>query len=154
MAPSIQDEIKQRKPFSSLEEETALALARTSDLIQRRAAELFKSYGITGTQYNVLRILRGAGSEGIPCSEIGERMVTRDPDITRLLDRMEKLQLCARARDSKDRRVILSHITPKGMDLLRQLDRPVAELNRKVLGHMGASRLRSLCRLLEAARGG
>ncbi|PYX86997.1 MAG: MarR family transcriptional regulator, partial [Acidobacteria bacterium] len=72
MAPSIQDEIKQRKPFSSLEEETALALARTSDLIQRRAAELFKSYGITGTQYNVLRILRGAGSEGIPCSEIGE----------------------------------------------------------------------------------
>lgn len=153
MAPSIQDEIKQRKPFSSLEEETALALARTADLIHRPFDELLKAHGITGTQYNVLRILRGAGPAGLTCSEIAERMVTRDPDITRLLDRMEKLGLCVRARDGKDRRVILGRITSEGLDLLKQLDRPVEELNKKVLGHMGESRLRSLCRLLQAARG-
>jgi MarR family transcriptional regulator, organic hydroperoxide resistance regulator len=154
VAPTIQDEIKQRKPFSSLEEETALALSRTADLIHRPFDELFKAHGITGTQYNVLRILRGAGPAGIPCSEIGGRMVTRDPDITRLLDRMERLGLCARTRDRKDRRVILSRITAKGLDLLKQLDRPAEELNKKILGHMGESRLRSLCRLLQAARGG
>lgn len=150
----IQDEIKQRKPFSSLEEETALALARTADQVHRPFDDLFKAHGITGTQYNVLRILRGAGPQGIPCSEIAGRMVTRDPDITRLLDRMEKLGLCTRNRDNKDRRVILSRITPQGMELLKQLDRPVGELNKKILGHMGENKLRSLCRLLEAARNG
>lgn len=154
MSPRIQDEIKQRKPFSSLEEETSLALARTADVIHRPLDELLKGHGITGTQYNVLRILRGAGPAGLPCSDIGERMVTRDPDITRLLDRLERLGLCARVRDEKDRRVILGRITPKGLDLLKELDRPVEELNKKILGHMGESRLRSLCRLLEAARSG
>ena len=154
MSPRIQDEIKQGKPFGSLEEETALALARTADLIDRHFSELFKSHGITGTQYNVLRILRGAGAPGIACSEISGRMVTRDPDITRLLDRVERYGFCSRERDASDRRVILARITPKGLQLLKELDKPVNELNKKILGHMGENKLRSLCRLLEAARQG
>ncbi len=152
MTRSIQDEIKQTKPFSSLEEEAGIALARTADQIERGFAELLKQQELTGTQYNVLRILRGAGSAGLACSEIGERMVTRDPDITRLLDRIERGGLCVRGRDQKDRRVILTRITKKGMDLLRVLDRPVQELNKKLLGHMGEDQLRSLLRLLDTVR--
>ena len=111
----IQAEIKQRKPFQSLEEETLIALARTSDQLGRQLDSVLKQHGLTGTQYNVLRILRGAGKSGLACSEIGERMVTRDPDITRLLDRMERAGLCTRARDQKDRRVIVVRISSKGM---------------------------------------
>jgi DNA-binding MarR family transcriptional regulator len=153
MAKGIQAEIKQTKPFSSLEEETAIALARTADVLSRRSAELFKAHGLTGTQYNVLRILRGAGDAGLACNEIGERMITRDPDITRLLDRMERRGLCQRTRNQQDRRVIMTRITPQGLDLLKEMDSPVQELNLKLLGHMGEKRLRSLLRLLEAVRG-
>jgi DNA-binding MarR family transcriptional regulator len=153
MPRTIGDEIKQTKPFSSLEEEAAIALARTADQIDRAFAELLKQHRLTSTQYNVLRILRGAGSGGLACSEIGERMVTRDPDITRLLDRMERNELCVRSRDPKDRRVILTRITDKGLGLLRQLDKPVRDLHKKVLGHMGEEQLRSLVRLLDRVRG-
>lgn len=154
MAAGIRDEIKQTKAFSSLEEEAGLALARTADQIDRAFAELLKTHGLTGTQYNVLRILRGAGSAGLACSEIGERMVTRDPDITRLLDRMERGGICLRGRHQKDRRVILTRITEKGLGLLRELDRPVRELHKKLLGHVGEERLRSLLRLLDTVRSG
>jgi DNA-binding MarR family transcriptional regulator len=152
VARSLADEIRQTKPFNSLEEEAAIALARTADQIDRAFAELLKQKGLTSTQYNVLRILRGAGSGGLACSAIGERMVTRDPDITRLLDRMERNGLCVRGRDGKDRRVILTRITDKGLGLLRELDKPVQTLNKKVLGHMGEDQLRSLIHLLAAVR--
>lgn len=152
MAPGIQAEIKQGKPFSTLEEETAVALARTTDLLARQFDALLKQHGLTGTQYNVLRILRGAGKAGLPCSEIGERMISRDPDITRLLDRMERAGLCTRARDQKDRRVILVRISDKGSKTVNQLDKPITELNGAMLGHMGKGRLRSLLDLLDAVR--
>lgn len=151
MSP-LRSEIKQTKPFSSLEEETAVALARTSDQLARRFDALLKQYGVTGTQYNVLRILRGAGKAGLPCSELGERMISRDPDITRLLDRMERAGLCNRVRDQKDRRVILVKICDKGLKTVNQLDEPITELNRAMLGHMGKGRLRSLLDLLDAVR--
>ncbi|HEY1273138.1 MAG TPA: MarR family transcriptional regulator [Terriglobales bacterium] len=152
MSKGIQAEIKQSKPFASLEEETAIALARTSDQLERRVTELLKKHDLTATQYNVLRILRGAGEEGHACSAIGERMVTRDPDITRLLDRMERAGLCVRNRDAHDRRVIVTRVTPKGLDVLRRLDTPVRELNLKLLGHMGEARLKTLLRLLQDVR--
>jgi DNA-binding MarR family transcriptional regulator len=148
----IAAEIKQRKPFASLEEETNIALLRTADVLASRAFALFKSHGISPTQYNVLRILRGAGAEGRRCSEIGERMITRDPDITRLLDRMEKSRLIARTRGEADRRVVVTRITPHGLELLAKLDHPVAEMHYRALGHMGERKLRSLLALLNQAR--
>jgi DNA-binding MarR family transcriptional regulator len=149
----LSDEIRQRKPFASLEEETLLALMRTVDVLARPGEALFKSYGLSPTQYNALRILRGAGKAGLPCSEIANRMVTRDPDITRLLDRLERTHLVRRARDASDRRVVLARITQAGLDLLDQLNRPLAELNRKLLGSLGEEKLRALLALLEQARG-
>lgn len=150
----LRTELRQSKPFDTLEQEGALALERTSDQLRRHYDAFFKGYDLTGTQYNVLRILRGAGPAGLPCSEIGDRMVTRDPDITRLLSRLEKRDLCDRNRDGKDRRVILSHITPAGLKLLQEIDGPIRELSRDLLKHMGKSRLRSLLRLLEQVRDG
>lgn len=148
----LQAEIRQSKPFGSLEEEALLALARTNDQLQRHYDEFFKSYDLTGTQYNALRILRGAGEKGLPCSEIAERMITRDPDITRLLARLEQRGLSARGRDEKDRRVILARITPAGLRLLREIDQPIQELGRRLVSHLGETRLRSLIRLLDTIR--
>jgi DNA-binding MarR family transcriptional regulator len=148
----LQAEIRQSKPFGSLEEEALLALARTNDQLQRHYDEFFKSYDLTGTQYNALRILRGAGEVGLPCSEIAERMITRDPDITRLLARLEQRGLSARGRDEKDRRVILGRITPAGLKLLREIDQPIQELGRRLVSHLGEGRLRSLIRLLDTIR--
>jgi DNA-binding MarR family transcriptional regulator len=152
VAGGIQAELKQRKPFSSLEEEAFLALLRTADALSRPFEDLMKAHGLSATQYNVLRILRGAGPAGLACSEIGERMITRDPDITRLLDRMERRKLVRRVRDRADRRVILAHITPDGSRVLKSLDRPVEDLHHKLLHPMGQAALHSLIRLLEEAR--
>jgi MarR family transcriptional regulator, organic hydroperoxide resistance regulator len=149
---TIAEEIKQKKPFSSLEEEVHLALLRTADAVSSSAAALFKTHGISPTQYNVLRILRGAGTQGLRCSEIGDRMITHDPDITRLLDRLEKAGLIVRTRSEQDRRVVLTSITNAGLELLRELDRPVIDLQKKMLGHMGERKLRSLISLLDEAR--
>lgn len=154
MSKGIRAEIKQGKPFHSLEEETAVALARTTDLLSRRMEMLLKEHGLTGTQYNVLRILRGAGKSGLACSEIAERMVTRDPDVTRLLDRMERAGLCTRERTPEDRRVIVVHITSKGLKTVGDLDEPVNSLNHSLLGHLGDKKLRLLLGLLEQARQG
>lgn len=150
----LQSEIRQSQPFGSLEEEALQALARTNDQIQRHFDEFFKRYDLTGTQYNALRILRGAGETGLPCSEIGQRMITRDPDITRLLARLEQRGLCTRVRDEKDRRVILGRIAPSGLKLLREIDQPVQDLGRRLVSQMGETRLRSLIRLLDQIRDG
>jgi DNA-binding MarR family transcriptional regulator len=152
MGKGIQAEIKQTKPFKSLEEEASVALMRTADQLAWRGAEMFKRNGLSPTQYNALRILRGAGPKGLACNEIGERMINRDPDITRLIDRLERRGLVARSREQKDRRVITTRITDAGLDILKKLDRPVEEFHRQLLGPMGERRLRSLLRLLETVR--
>jgi len=141
-------------PSGSPEEQAFVALLRSADQLQRRAAKMLKPHGLSPTQYNALRILRGAGTEGLACSELGERMISRDPDITRLLDRLERRGLVRRSRGQKDRRVIKTRIAPAGLELLKNLDRKVAEFHRQVLGHLGEEQLESLAGLLEAARTG
>ena len=133
------------------EEAAFLDLLRTCDLLSRGPGQVLKTEDLSATQYNVLRILRGA-PEGLPCGEIGSRMITRDPDITRLLDRLEKRELIARSRETKDRRMVMARITPEGLKLLARLDAPVQESHRKQLGHLGRERLRALTELLHACR--
>ena len=133
------------------EEMAFLDLLRTTDVLSRRPAQVLKTEDLSATQYNVLRILRGA-PEGLTCGEIANRMITRDPDITRLLDRLEKRTLISRCREAKDRRMVLTRITPEGFALLARLDRPVREAHRKQLGHLGRERLRALSELLSACR--
>jgi DNA-binding MarR family transcriptional regulator len=145
---SIQAEIKQTKPFDSLEQEVFLTLLWTADRMQWRLSETLKEHGLSPTQYNALRILRGAGKQGLACSEIAERMITRDPDITRLLDRMGKMGLAQRKRGSQDRRVVVAQITNKGLDLLKQLDPVLHQFLQQLLGEMGAKNLKSLLELL------
>lgn len=145
-------EIKQTKPFSCLEEEVFLNLQRTSDLLRNHFQGTIKAEGLTGAQYNILRILRGAGETGLVCREIGARMITKDPDITRLLDRMEARGLVMRTRDTKDRRVIQTRITPAGLDLLASLDEKVTSRHQTLLGHLSVAELETLSALLEKAR--
>jgi MarR family transcriptional regulator, organic hydroperoxide resistance regulator len=152
MAGRLQREIKQSKPFRNLRAEAYLNLLKTADVLEQATAAALKPYGISGTQYNVLRILRGAGPDGLRCSEIGSRMITRDPDITRLLDRMETRKLVVRQREEKDRRVVLTRITEAGLELLRELQQPLETLLETKLGHIGIQKLRSLIELLELAR--
>jgi len=139
-------------PFESLEVEAYLNLMRTADLLMRSGAELLKAVDLTLTQYNVLRILNGAGGGGLACGEIGERLINKDPDITRLLDRMEDRGLVLRARDEKDRRVVTVRVTEKGSRLAVEMGPPLLELNRKQLGHLGEAGLKTLIELLETAR--
>jgi DNA-binding MarR family transcriptional regulator len=152
MSMGVRDEIKQTKAFPSTEAEAALALLRTADQLQARVAEVLKPYGLSPTQFNALRILRGAGAEGLPCSEIAGRMINRDPDITRLLDRLERRGLTSRHRAEDDRRVINACITSEGLKLLAPLDKPMEEFQRELLSHLGESRLRTLIRTLDAVR--
>jgi DNA-binding MarR family transcriptional regulator len=120
-------------------------------MLTRSAIGVLKAKDLSHTQYNVLRILRGS-PQGLPCGEIAGRMITRDPDVTRLLDRMEKRGLISRARDSHDRRTVLARLTPEGLKLVDRLDEPVQSMHRKLLGHLGKERLRALAELLAAAR--
>jgi DNA-binding MarR family transcriptional regulator len=152
MARSIQAELKQTKPFSSTGEEASIAILRTADELQQQLVDLLKPYGLSPTQFNALRILRGAGEAGLPCSEIGERMINHDPDITRLLDRLEQRDLVARQRDAKDRRVHVARITKTGLDLLKSLDKPVEEFHRVTTADFGESNLKSLIRLSDKLR--
>jgi DNA-binding MarR family transcriptional regulator len=133
------------------EEATFLELLRTTDLLSRQLSEVLKAEELSSNQYNVLRILRGS-PEGMPCGEIGQRMITRDPDITRLLDRLEKRNLISRSRDTRDRRTVMARITPEGMDLLERTDEPVRQTHTKQLGHLGPERLQALNELLQVAR--
>jgi len=139
-------------PAQSIEAEIFIALQKTADSLGLEAEQLLKPHGLTGTQYNVLRILRGAEPEGLPCGTIGERMICHDPDMTRLLDRMEKRDLISRARQTDDRRVVKTRITPAGLALLKGLDQSVRELHKRQFLHMPAARLRSLAQLLEEVR--
>jgi len=154
MTRGLQAELKQKVPFRSREEEAYLSLLRTADTLEANVEAKLKEYGLTGTQYNALRILRGAGAEGLPCSEIGERMITRDPDITRLLNRLQKRGLAIRAREKGDRRVILGKITTAGLKLLREMDEPVERYGREMLKHVGQDKLDQLIGLLELVRSG
>ena len=152
MHKDLKSDIKQAKPFASLEEEAFLSLQLTADRLARRGAEILKQHGLSPAQYNTLRILRGAGPGGLACSEIGERMINHDPDITRMLDRLEKRALVQRSREGKDRRVITTRITAAGLDILNALDGPMDRFHRKLLGSLGESRLKSLIALLEDVR--
>src|SRR5262245_1971276 len=133
------------------EEAAFLDLLRTTDMLSRRPAQALKAEDLSPTQYNVLRILRGA-PDGLPCGEIASRMITRDPDITRLLDRLEKRGLISRSRENKDRRMVLARITPDGLNVLARLDEPIREAHRGQLGHLGGERLKVLTKLLHAMR--
>lgn len=152
MVTKLQEELKQTKPFASLEEEVILNLARTAEYVGSRGAEVLKQAELTPTQYNALRILRGAGTEGLTCGEISERMVTKDSDITRLLDRLERRGLISRERPENNRRVVLTRITDDGLRILAELDDRVQESHLKLAGHLGKQRLEALNELLEAMR--
>lgn len=152
MPHKLQKEIQQTKPFRDLEQEAMLNIMRTADLINYNLARLLKPHGLTPTQYNALRIVRGAGEEGLPCRIIGQRMVTRVPDVTRLLDRMERDGLVRREREEGDRRVVRTWITEKGLKLMAGLDGPMNEFPRTQLGNVGERGLRNLIEALEAAR--
>lgn len=151
MANRLQKEIKKATPFDLLEQEAYLNVLRTAQELTNGFERLFKPFNLSLTQYNVLRILRGVG-EPLPSGQIAERLVTRDPDITRLLDRLEKRGLIARQRGASDRRVVLASITEQGLDLLAQLDQPVLDLHRQQLHHLGEERLKQFIELLELAR--
>src|SRR6266446_8053038 len=140
-----------RRRAACPEEAAFLDLLRTCDLLSRGPAQVLKTEDLSATQYNVLRILRGS-PQGLPCGEIGTRMITRDPDVTRLLDRLEKRSLISRCRETKDRRTVMARITPDGLKLLSRLDEPVQAAHRKQLGHLGRERLRTLTELLRISR--
>lgn len=150
----LQQEIQQSKPFVLLEVEVQLNLMRTHDFLHAHTQQFFRPHGISSTQYNALRILRGAGPDGLPSLEVGARMVARVPDITRLLDRLEEKGFVHRERSSEDRRVIVARISQQGLQLLGELDEPVLGLNKEMLGHMSRRDLEELSRLLELARCG
>ena len=140
------------RPFKSVEEEAVLSIARTAAVIEHAGAEGLKPFNLTITQYNVLRILRGAGSEGLCRNEVGERLVTKVPDVTRLLDRMESAGLITRERGADDRRFVATRITEKGLTLLEKIDRELPAIHARQLGHVGQTRLRELISLLEDVR--
>ncbi|HEY1767655.1 MAG TPA: MarR family transcriptional regulator [Terracidiphilus sp.] len=148
----LRQEIAEEPPFSSLEEEALLNLLRTSDSLQRAIQRQTRGWGITSTQYNVLRILRGAQPDGLPCAAIGDRMITAEPDITRLLRRLKALKLIRQRRDRHDRRVVLTQISEAGLELLRAMDPVIRRTPQELLGQMSRAELVELIRLLELAR--
>ena len=135
-----------------LENRVFIALLKAADAVSQEAEQLLRSQGLSGAQYNVLRILRGAEPQGLPCRGIGDRMISHDPDMTRLLDRMEKRALIVRIRQTDDRRVVQTRITREGLELLKTLDRPVRELHKRQFRHMTTARLRALADILEEVR--
>ena len=145
--------IKQTRPFSSIEHEAAVALQRLASRHASEVAELLRPSGISAAQYNVLRILRGAGDAGRSCGEIGERLITKDPDITRLIDRLTRQGLAERGRGEVDRRVVMTRITAQGLELLASLDEPVAELHRRQFRALDQDGLRQLIALIDAVVG-
>lgn len=152
MPSDLRSEIKQTKPFRSLYQEAGLALQRTAASVAHAHAEAFKPFGISGAQYNVLRILRGAGEAGLCRNEVGERLVTKVPDVTRLIDRLEDRGLVERTREGADRRFVTTRITAAGRELLAEIEAPLIELEKRVFGHMSDEQLRSLIDLLALTR--
>ena len=149
----LRKKLKKRRPFDSPEQEATLNIARTADRFGICFARLFREYGLTPSQYNVLRILRGEGKP-LPILEVADRMLAAVPGITGLIDRLEGMGLVARERSTEDRRVVFVAITARGLDLLGQLDGPEADLHRRLIGHLSPAELGELSRLLEKARQG
>jgi len=149
---ALKQEIAQKLPFSSLEEEALLNLMRTDDAMQRAFHRKARHWLVTSTQYNVLRILRGAQPEGLTCAAIGERMITAEPDITRLLSRLKARKLIRQRRDRHDRRVVWTQISEAGLELLVAMDPEIEQLPIELVGHMTRKDLAELIRLLEVAR--
>jgi DNA-binding MarR family transcriptional regulator len=145
-------EIVQERPFSSAEEEALLNLMRTSDVLHRAFHRKTRDWGVTSTQYNVLRILRGAQPRGLTCAAIGSRMITAEPDITRLLSRLKALKLIRQQRDRHDRRVVWTQISEPGLELLKAMDPVIERVPRELLGHMSKAELTELIKLVELAR--
>lgn len=152
MSPNLRAEIKQTKPFPTPEAEAHLSIERTAAVLGHAFAEGLKEYGITSTQYNVLRILRGAGPDGLCRNEVRDRLVSQVPDVTRLLDRLEEAGLIERERSTTDRRLVTTRITHDGLALLRKLDAPVNDMHRRLLGHLSEKELQTLIDLLARAR--
>jgi DNA-binding MarR family transcriptional regulator len=152
MHARLKEEIKQTAPFDSVQEEVSLNVLRTAALLEHAIAEGLKPHGLTPTQYNVLRILRGAGEKGLCRNDVGTRMLTPVPDATRLLDRLEDAGLVARHRDAVDRRFVTARITDAGLALLAELDEPVRRMHERLYAHVTRSDLRRLVALLEDAR--
>jgi len=149
---ALKHEIAQERPFSSIEEEALLNLMRTSDCLHRTFQRRTRDWGITSTQYNVLRILRGSQPQGLTCSSIGDRMITAEPDITRLLARMKTLKLIKQQRDKNDGRVVWTQISAAGLELLGKMDPEITRAPKELLGHMDLKDVAELTRLLELAR--
>ncbi len=147
----LRDELKKRQPFASPEQEAMLNILRTGDQFENRFGRLFREYGLTSSQYNVLRILRGDGKP-LPSLEIADRMIQVVPAITGLIDRLEKQNLVKRRRCEEDRRVVYVEITSKALGILKKLDGPLMKLHEQLLGHMSRRDLQQLIRLLEKAR--
>ncbi|HEX6068427.1 MAG TPA: MarR family transcriptional regulator [Longimicrobiaceae bacterium] len=152
MTTRLLDEIKQTRPFSGPEQEAYLSLGRTWAVLEHALAEALKPHGITPTQYNVLRILRGAGEKGLCRSEVMERMIARVPDATRLLDRMEAVGLIARERDAQDRRFVTTRITAEGRRVLAELEEPIQSLHRRQFAALDEADVRRLIELLGVVR--
>lgn len=158
MPDVLRDELKKKNAFDSIEQAAYLNIARTHTTLAAPLAQLFKKNGLSESSYNILRVLRGVrrepekGRDALPSGEVGERLVTRLPDVTRLIDRLVKDQLVDRIRDTEDRRVVLLRITTKGLSLLRKLDVPVLEAHRESLGHLTRAELKQLNALLDKAR--
>ena len=151
-ARSLAEELRMTRPFRTPETEAYLNLARTHDQLHAELNTMFKRHGLTEQQYNVLRILRGAGDGGLPSLEIAHRMVTRVPDITRLVDRMQRNELVSRRRCDKDRRVVWVELTPQGRSLAGELEEPLEAFHREQMGHLSAEELATLNGLLEKVR--
>jgi len=152
MAQTLAEEIRQAKPFDSPEQEAFLNVVRTAARLTDRLDPVLGAVGLTPAQYNVLRILQGAGAKGLCRNEIRDRMLTRMPDMTRLLDRMEEAGLVVRSRDEGDRRMVRTRLTPQSRRMLGDLAGPVAEEHRRRLGHLRATELRALVDLLTKVR--
>ena len=144
-------EIHQTKAFATMEEELLVSLLRTTDVLHERFEQMIRPFNVSMTQYNVLRILRGAEPSGRTCGEIGERMIAREPDVTRLLERMEKANLIKRTRDSADRRVVVTRITGSGLELLDEMEPKLRELD-GLLKPMGERKIESMLKLLDEVR--
>lgn len=151
-ASRLQEELRQIRPFRSRTQEAFLSILRTGDLAKNRFSDLFAAHEVTFQQYNVLRILRGAGPQGLPTLEIGERMIERTPGVTRILDRLEGKGWVSRERCSEDRRKVWCRITPAGLELLDVLDKPVDEGDAVIFSEMSESDLDELIRILDALR--
>jgi DNA-binding MarR family transcriptional regulator len=152
MARSLREELQQSKPFKSLESEAYVNLVRTHSLLADGVNRLFKEHGVTQALYNLLRIVRGAGGEGIACTELSQRLVTRVPDVTRLVDRLVKADLITRNPSETDRRVVLLIATSKGLDLLDRMEEPMLSHHHERMAHMTAEELKNLIALLTKLR--